>query len=228
MRVNNVVLVHGAFVDGSGWEPVYKLLTAQGYQVHIVQHPTTSLAADVAATKAVLDLQDGPVVLVGHSYGGVVITEVGHHPKVARLVYLAAFAPDSGESVQKLCAMPLPGAPLPPMLAPVRGFLRLDQAKFAYAYAADLQAERAAFLASAQQPLGLDAFTGEVSMPAWRSRPSWYLVASEDNMIAPLAQQLMAQRAGATVAEARSSHAVHESHPHAVAALIDRAACYLR
>lgn len=223
-RVNNVVLVHGGFVDGGGWEPVYKLLKARGYNVSIVQNPTTSLAADVAATKAVLDAQSGPVVLVGHSYGGVVISEAGNDPKVSRLVYIAAFAPDKGESVKSLIANPVPGAPVPPILPPVNGFLMLDKAKFAAAFAGDVPAERAAFLANAQVPWGVDALTGEVSSAAWRAKPSWYLVATDDKMIPPEAQRGMSKRAGATVVETRGSHAVYESKPAAVAALIEKAA----
>lgn len=224
MRANNVVLVHGAFVDGSGWQPVYQLLKVKGYQVQVAQLPSLSLEADVAATRALLDLQDGPALLVGHCYGGVVITEAGRHPKVTRLVYIAAFAPDCGESVQTLGASPLPEAPLPPLLAPARGLLRLDHGQFAAAYAADLPAARAAFLAGAQRPLGMDAFTGMVGEPAWRGKSSWYLVARDDRMIAPAEQRRMARRAGATIAETAGSHALHESQPEAVAALIERAA----
>ncbi|MGY2488555.1 alpha/beta fold hydrolase [Cupriavidus sp. CP313] len=223
-RVNNVVLVHGGFVDGGGWEAVYKLMKAKGYNVSVVQNPTTSLAADVAATKAVVDAQDGPVVLVGHSYGGVVITEAGNDAKVSRLVYIAAFAPDQGESVQKLIANPAPGAPVPPILPPVNGFLMLDKAKFAAAFAGDVKAERAAFLANAQVPWGVEALAGEVTSPAWRAKPSWYLVAKNDKMIPPDAQRAMSKRAGATVVESPGSHAVYESKPAAVAALIEKAA----
>lgn len=223
-RVNNVVLVHGGFVDGGGWEPVYKLLTAKGYNVSIVQNPTTSLAADLAATKAVLDAQDGPVVLVGHSYGGVVISQAGTDAKVSRLVYIAAFAPDKGESVQKLIANPPPGASVPPILPPVNGFLMLDKAKFAAAFAGDVKADRAAFLADAQVPWGVEALAGEVTTPAWHTKPSWYLVAKDDKMIPPDAQRGMSKRAGATVVETPGSHAVYESHPAAVAAIIEKAA----
>jgi pimeloyl-ACP methyl ester carboxylesterase len=223
-RVNNVVLVHGGFVDGGGWEPVYKLLKAKGYNVSIVQNPTTSLAADVAATKAVLDAQDGPVVLVGHSYGGVVISEAGNDSKVSRLVYIAAFAPDSGESVQKLIANPAPGAPVPPILPPVNGFLMLDKSKFAASFAGDVPAERAAFLANAQVPWGVDALGGEVTAAAWRTKPSWYLVATDDKMIPPDAQRGMSKRAGASVVETRASHAVYESKPAVVASIIEKAA----
>jgi pimeloyl-ACP methyl ester carboxylesterase len=223
-RVNNVVLVHGGFVDGSGWQPVYKLLKAKGYNVSIVQNPTTSLAADVAATKAVIDAQDGPVILVGHSYGGVVVTEAGNDPKVARLVYVAAFAPDTGESVQSLIANPAPGAPVPPILPPVNGFLTLDKTKFAASFAGDVAPGRAAFLANSQVPWGVEALQGAVTAASWKSKPSWYLVATEDKMIPPDAQRAMSQRAGAKVVEARGSHAVYESKPSAVAALIEKAA----
>lgn len=222
--VKNVVLVHGGFVDGGGWEAVYKLLKAKGYNVSVVQNPTTTLAADVAATKAVVDAQDGPVVLVGHSYGGAVITEAGSDPKVTRLVYIAAFAPDKGESVQKLIANPPPGASVPPILPPVNGFLMLDKAKFAEAFAGDVKPERAAFLANAQVPWGVEALAGEITTPAWRGKPSWYLVTTHDNMIPPDAQRAMAKRADAMVVETPASHAVYESRPADVAALIEKAA----
>lgn len=222
--MRDVVLVHGAFVDGSGWEAVYRILKAEGYRVHVVQHPAVSLQADVGATRAVIDLLDGPVVLVGQGYGGVVITEAGNHEKVARLVYVAAFVPDSEESVQALCAHPLPGTPIPPMLAPVKGFLRLDHARFAEAMAAGLAPERAAFMASSQRPFGMAAYTGMVGSPAWRSKPSWYLVATGDRMIAPQLQRAMARRAGAVVEEAAGCHVLQESHPSIVAGLIGQAA----
>ena len=153
----NVVLVHGGFVDGSGWEGVYKILKKDGYHVSIVQNPTLSLADDVAATKRILAAQDGPAILVGHSYGGVVITEAGNHPKVAGLVYIAAFAPDKGESVAALIKNPPPGAPVPPILPPQDGFLFLDKAKFAASFAADVEADKAAFMADSQVPWGVDA-----------------------------------------------------------------------
>ncbi len=223
-RINNVVLVHGGFVDGGGWEPVYKLLKAKGYNVSIVQNPTVSFAGDLAATKGVLDAQDGPVVLVGHSYGGAVITEAGNDPKVSRLVYIAAFAPEKGESVKTLTSNPAPGAPVPPILPPVNGFLMLDKTKFASSFAGDLPAERAAFLANAQVPWGLEALAGEITEPAWKSKPSWYLVSTNDKMIPPPVQRIMAKRAGATVAETHSSHAVYESKPSAVASIIEKAA----
>lgn len=222
--IRNIVLVHGAWVDGSGWEAVYQLLTAKGFRVSIVQHPLTSLAADVAATRAVLDRQEGPAVLVGHSYGGAVVTEAGQHPAVARLVYLAAFAPDKGESVQTLVANPPPGAAAPPILPPINGSLLLDRQQFAAAFGADLPPGRAAFLANAQVPWGLEAFGGTVSEAAWKSRPSWYLVATQDRMIPPVAQRHMAERMGAVVQDVRTSHAVYESNPEAVAEFIEQAA----
>ncbi len=220
----SVVLVHGGFVDGSGWEGVYRILRQDGYQVAVVQHPTVSLPGDVAATRMIIEAQDKPVVLVGHSYGGVVITEAGTHPKVKALVYVAAFAPDTGESVSSLIANPPPGAPTPPILPPQDGFLFLDRAKFHAAFAADVDADKAGFMADSQAPWGVEALAGAVTEPAWRSKPSWYLVATEDKMIPPPAQQMMAKRAGATTVEAPGSHAIYVSQPGAVAALIEKAA----
>ena len=219
-----IVLVHGGFVDGSGWEDVYHMLRKQGYPVSIVQHPTTSLADDVAATSRVLDTQPGHVILVGHSYGGVVISEAGNHPKVAGLVYVAAFAPDAGESVASLIKNPPPGAPVPPIVPSGEGYLALDRAKFRESFAADVSAEKAAFMADSQLPWGLAPLEGAVRVPAWKSKPSWYLVATEDRMIPPPAQRLMSKRAGATVVEVAASHSVYVSQARAVADLIDRAA----
>jgi pimeloyl-ACP methyl ester carboxylesterase len=225
LRTNalNVVLVHGGFVDGSGWDGVYKILRKDGYHVAIVQNPTVSLADDVAATKLVLDGLDGPALLVGHSYGGVVVTEAGNHPKVAGLVYIAAFAPDKGESVNELIKNPPPGAPVPPILPPRNGYLFLDKAKFRAFFAADVDEEKAAFMADSQVPWGVEALTGAVSQPAWKSKPSWYLVSTEDKMIPPAAQRLMSKRAGSTVVEEKGSHAIYVSKPQAVAALIQTA-----
>ena len=219
-----IVLVHGGFVDGSGWEGVYQILKKDGYEVSIVQNPTTSLADDVAATKRVIAGQKGPVILVGHSYGGVVVTEAGNDPKVAGLVYIAAFAPDRGESVAALIKDPPPGAPVPPILPPQDGFLALDKAKFAASFAADVSPEKAEFMANSQVPWGVEALTGAVSEPAWRTKPSWYLVATDDRMIPPPAQRQMSARAGANVVEAKGSHAIYVSQPEAVAALIEKAA----
>ena len=222
--VSNVVLVHGGFVDGSGWQPVYDILTGHGYHVSVVQNPTLSLAGDVAATRQVIDAQPGPVVLVGHSYGGVVITEAGTHDQVAALGYIAAFAPDAGESVSTLIADPPSGAPVPPILPPVNGFLLLDREKFHASFAGDLPAGQAAFMADAQVPWGLDALGGTISRPAWRVKPSWYLVTTEDQMIPAPAQRAMSQRAGSKVTEVGASHSVFLSQPAAVAALIEQAA----
>ena len=220
----SIVLVHGGFVDGSGWESVYQALKEDGYSVSVVQNPTSSLADDVAFTKRAIDAQSGRVILVGHSYGGVVITEAGNHPKVAALVYVAAFAPDTGESVSSLIKDPPPGAPVPPILPPQDGYLSLDKGKFAASFAADVDAKRAAFMADSQVPWGVEALTGAISQPAWKSKPSWYLVATDDKMIPVPAQRLMSKRAGSTVVETAGSHAIYVSRPEAVAALIKRAA----
>jgi pimeloyl-ACP methyl ester carboxylesterase len=219
----NVVLVHGGFVDGSGWQAVYNILTKDGYHVSVVQNPTMSLEGDVAATRRVIDAQDGPVVLVGHSYGGAVITEAGNHDQVAALVYISAFAPDKGESVNTLIADPPPGAPVPPILPPKDGLLLLDREKFPASFAGDLPAEQAAFMADSQVPWGVDALGGSITDPAWRTKPSWYLVTTEDRMIPPPAQRAMSGRAGATVVEIGASHSVYVSQPAAVAALIEQA-----
>jgi pimeloyl-ACP methyl ester carboxylesterase len=219
-----IVLVHGGFVDGSGWERVYTLLKKDGYSVAIVQHPTISLADDVATTQRMVQAQHGPVILVGHSYGGVVITEAGNDPQVVGLVYIAAFAPDKGESVSTLLQAPPPGAPVPPILPPQDGYLSLDKAKFPAAFAADVDQDKAAFMADAQVPWGVEALSGTISAPAWKTKPSWYLVATDDRMIPPPAQRLMATRAGATVVEVAGSHAIYVSQPQAVAALIEAAA----
>lgn len=219
-----IALVHGGFVDGSGWEDVYRILRKDGYEVSIVQNPTTSLADDVAATKRVIAELKGPVILVGHSYGGAVITEAGNDPSVAGLVYIAAFAPDRGESVATLIKDPPPGAPVPPILPPQQGFLALDKSKFAASFAADVAAEKAEFMANSQVPWGLDALNGAVTQPAWRGKPSWYLVATDDRMIPPPAQRSMAKRAGSSVVEVKGSHAVYVSQPETVAQLIKKAA----
>jgi len=224
MSVKNVVLVHGGFVDGSGWQGVYDQLAGDGYTVTIVQNPTVLLEEDVMATRWVLDGQDGPVVLVGHSYGGVVISEAGNHPNVAALVYIAAFAPDKGESVETLIADPPPGAPVPPILPPRDGFLLLDREKFADSFAGDLPAQEAAFMADSQVPWGVNALAGQVTEPAWRHKPSWYLVATDDKMIPPPAQRAMSERAGAKVVEASGSHSIYVSQPAEVASLIKDAA----
>jgi len=226
--VHNVVLVHGGFVDGSGWQGVYELLKADGFNVSVVQNQTLSLESDVETTHNVLDTQDGPAILVGHSYGGAVITEAGTHDSVAGLVYIAAFAPDKDESVGTLIADPPPGAPVPPILPPQDGFLFLDREKFAHSFAADVPANTAAFMADSQVPWGVEALNGAVSDPAWRSKPTWYLIATEDRMIPPPAQRAMADRVGATTTELPGSHAIYVSQPAAVANLITQAARSLR
>jgi pimeloyl-ACP methyl ester carboxylesterase len=222
--VKNIVLVHGGFVDGSGWEGVHRILKKDGYTVTIVQNPTISLAGDVAATKQALAALDGPAILVGHSYGGVVITEAGSDAKVAGLVYVAAFAPDKGESVAALIKDPKPGAPVPPILPPQNGFLFLDRAKFAASFAADVSEETAEFMADSQVPWGEEALRGAISEPSWRTKPSWYLVATEDKMIPPDAQRTMSKRAASRTVEVQGSHAVYISQARSVAALIEQAA----
>jgi len=222
--MKNIVLVHGGFVDGSGWQGVYKILKKNGYNVSIVQNPTISLEGDVAVTKRTLEAQDGPAILVGHSYGGAVITEAGTHPKVAGLVYITAFAPDKGESVASLIKDPPPGAPVPPILPPQEGYLFLDKAKFPASFAADVDPEEAAFMADSQVPWGVEALSGTITEPAWNTKPSWYLMVTEDKMIPPVAQRAMAKRAGAAVVEVKGSHAIYVSQPAAVADLIEQAA----
>jgi pimeloyl-ACP methyl ester carboxylesterase len=220
----NILLVHGGFADGSGWRAVYDLLRQDGYHVAVVQNPTLSLAGDAAATRLIIDAQDGPVVLVGHSYGGAVITEAGTDQNVAALVYICAFAPDKDESVNTLLGGFPQDAPQPPILPPKDGFLFLDRDKFHASFAADLPADLAAFMADSQVPWGVDALGGTITDPAWRTRPSWYLVSTEDRMIPPAAQRTMSQRAGSTVTEVAASHSVYVSQPAAVAALIRQAA----
>ena len=222
--MNNIVLVHGGFVDGSGWESVYQILKEDGYNVSIVQNPTISFEDDVAVTRRILAAQDGPAILVGHSYGGAVITEAGNDPKVVGLVYITAFAPDKGESVATLIKDPPPGAPVPPILPPQDGYLFLDRAKFPASFAADVDAEKAAFMADSQVPWGVEALSGKISEPAWRTKPSWYLIVTDDKMIPPDAQRFMSRRAGSTVAEVKGSHAIYVSQPKAVAALVEQAA----
>ena len=222
--MKNIVLVHGGFVDGSGWEGVYSILKKDGYNVSIVQNPTISLKDDVAATKRILAAQDGPAILVGHSYGGAVITEAGNDPKVAGLVYITALAPDKGESVATLIQNPPPGAPAPPIMPPQDGYLFLDRAKLPASFAADVNAEKAAFMADSQVPWGMEALNGKISEPAWKAKPSWYLIVTDDKMIPPDAQRSMSKRAGSTVVEVKGSHAIYVSQPEAVAALVEKAA----
>jgi pimeloyl-ACP methyl ester carboxylesterase len=220
----SVVLVHGGFVDGSGWRAVHDRLTQDGYHVAVVQNPTLSLEGDAAAARLIIDAQDGPVVLAGHSYGGAVITEAGTDPNVAALVYIAAFAPDKDESVNTLLAGFPTDGPQPPILPPREGFLFLDRDKFHASFAGDLPAADAAFMADSQVPWGVDALGGAITDPAWRARPSWYLLTTQDRMIPPPAQHAMSERAGATTIEVAASHSVYLSQPAAVAGLIKQAA----
>ena len=223
-RINTIVLVHGGFVDGSGWRGVYDILKDDGFIVSVVQNSTLSLKGDAAITKLALDEQTGPVVLVGHSYGGAVITEAGTHPKVERLVYITAFAPDKGESVNALIANPPPGAPVPPILPPRDGYFFLDRSKFAASFAGDIDSKDADFMANSQVPWGLDAVGGQITDPAWRAKPSWYLLVTDDRMIPLPAQRFMCERAGSKTMQVPGSHAIYVSNPAAVATLIKAAA----
>jgi pimeloyl-ACP methyl ester carboxylesterase len=218
------VLVHGAFVDGSGWRAVYDLLTHDGYPVAVVQNPTVSLQDDAAATRLIIDRQAGPIVLVGHSYGGAVITEVGTHSKVAALVYISAFAPDTGESVNTLIGRFPAETPQMPELPPRDGFIFQDPARFHASFGADLPADLAAFMADSESPWGTNAAGGTITDPAWRSKPSWYLIATRDQEIPPAAQRAMSLRAGSTVLELAATHAVYITQPAPVAGLIKQAA----
>jgi pimeloyl-ACP methyl ester carboxylesterase len=222
--IKNVVLVHGGFVDGSGWRGVYDILKRDGFDVRIVQNPTISLQGDVAATKLIIDQMPGDVILVGHSYGGAVITEAGTHPKVAGLVYITAFAPDAGESVNTIIASAPPGAPVPPILPPSEGYLFLDRAKMPAAFAGDVDAATAGFMADSQVPWGLDALGQQITTPAWKTKPSWYLLVTDDKMIPLPAQQFMSKRAGSTTKQVSGSHAIYVSNADAVASLIAMAA----
>jgi pimeloyl-ACP methyl ester carboxylesterase len=220
----NIVLVHGAWADGSGWEGVYWLLKKDGYNVSIVQNPLTSFAEDVGAARRVVDTQDGPVIIVGHSYGGAVITEAGNDPKVVGLVYIAAFAPDKGESALSIFKAAPPITPVQPVLPPQDGFLFLDREKMPASFAGDVDAKKAQFMADSQNPFNVGAFSGAITEPAWRTKPSWYLVATDDKMIPPDTQRSMSKRAGSTVVEVKGSHAIYVSQPEAVARLIEEAA----
>lgn len=219
----NVVLVHGAFADGSGWRGVYDRLTAKGYKVSIVQNPLTSLADDVAATRRVLARQDGPTILVGHSYGGTVITEAGNDPKVAGLVYVAALAPDAGESTGDQFGEipPPPGFVIEPQSD---GFGFVNLAKFKAGFAADIDDADAAFMRDSQVPIAMSAFGDKVTKAAWRVKPSWFVVATEDGAIDPKLLRKTATRIGAEAVEIKGSHVVFLSRPQAVADVIDKAA----
>ena len=220
-----IVLVHGGFADGAGWRGVYDLLK-DDYSVKIVQEPNLSHQGDVEATKMITGAQSGLVILVGHSYGGAVITEAGNAPEVAALVYIAAFAPDQGESVEAILGTFPPGEPNAgdAILPPQDGFLFLDREKFHDQFAGDVSADEAAFMADSQVPWGVEALGGTIGEAAWRSKPSWYLVSTEDKMIPPATQRSMSERAGATVEEASGSHSIYVSRPDVVAALIKKAA----
>jgi pimeloyl-ACP methyl ester carboxylesterase len=215
-----IVLVHGAFVDGSGWAGLHRILRDDGYPVIVVQNPTNSLADDVAVTRRAIAAAESNVVLVGHSYGGVVITEAGGDPKVSALVYIAAFAPDQGESVSSLNANAPPGAPPLPILPPVDGYLILDKTKFPAIFAADVEPDTARFMADAQVPWSVQALEGKVSSPAWKTKQSWFLIPQDDKVIPPAAQRAMAGRAHATIREIPGSHAVYVANPKAIAELI--------
>ncbi|HET7002177.1 MAG TPA: alpha/beta hydrolase [Puia sp.] len=225
-RINNIVLVHGAFADGSGWEGVYKILTKKGYNVSVVANPNTSLADDVDATKRTLARQKGPVVLVGHSYGGAVITEAGNTDNVAGLVYVAAFAPDAGETLIALLPT-LPPAPNSGVGAPENGYFWYDKAKFHKGFCAELSEEKAAFMYDSQVPNGIPTFATPISKAAWRSKPSWFVVATQDETIPPDAERNFAKRAGSKVTEIKGCHVVFMSHPEEVAAVIEAAASEL-
>jgi len=223
-RVKNVVIVHGAFVDASGWEDVYQILKKDGYQVTLVQNPLTSLEDDAAATARALGKQDGPAILVGHSWGGVVISRAGNSPKVAALVYVAAFVPAVGESVIALLqsAPPLPvNGILPP---DDKGLIYFDKSKFRECFAADLSEGKSSFMADAQAPIALKSFVSPLTQAAWKTKPSFAIVASEDKSINPDLERTMYKRSGAAVTEIKASHAVYISQPKAVAAVIEKAA----
>src|SRR6202047_1460874 len=221
-HIKNVVLVHGAFADGSGWEPVANLLKNDGYKVSVVQHPETSDAEYQKYTKAAIDAMDGPVVLVGHSYGGSVITEAGNHPKVAGLCYIAAFALDEGESCASIeQALPQASKAFKP---DSNGNWWIDQEHFAADFAADIPPEKAAFMALSQVPISTDLFTHKVTNPAWRTKPTWYMVATADRSINPDQERMMAKRANAKTVEVKSSHVAYMSHAKETAKLIEEAA----
>jgi pimeloyl-ACP methyl ester carboxylesterase len=224
-QIKNVVLVHGAFADGSGWEPVAQILIKGGYKVSVVQHPETSYADDQKYTKAAIDAMGGPVVLVGHSYGGSVITEAGNHPNVKALVYIAAFALDTGESCASIeAAVPQASKAFK---ADSNGNWWIEQEHFAADFAADLPKDQAQFMAISQVPISTDAFTHKVTNPAWKTRPTWYMVATEDRSINPEQERMMAKRARATTVEVKASHVAYMSHPKESAKLIEEAATFV-
>ena len=220
----SIVLVHGAFVDASGWKAVYDKLTGDGYEVLLVQNPTVTLDGDVFATRQVIARATKPVILVGHSYGGAVITAAGVDPKVASLVYLAAYAPDAGESAFDVASKPHAGEPSAPLLPPQDGFLLVEQSKFPTAFAADVDPSLTTFMAAAQVPWGLAAVQTKITNPAWKQKPAYFMLTTQDHMIPPVLQRAGAKRAGAQLREIESSHAVMLSHPDEVVGFIEAAA----
>jgi pimeloyl-ACP methyl ester carboxylesterase len=223
--VHNIVLVHGAFVDGSGWRPVYDILVRDGYRVSIVQEPLTGLADDVAATRRVLDRLDGPAILVGHSYGGAIITEAGADPHVAGLVYIAAHAPDEGET-ETGNGKRFPALGRTAIVPVANGYVWIDPARYHAEFAADLSAAEADFEARSQGVTAAQVFATPITAPAWKTKPSWYMVAGADHIISPDLERMYAARAHSRkVVEAPgASHSVYRSHPAEVAALIEMAA----
>ena len=222
-RVRNIVLVHGAFADGSGWLGVYRILKDRGYNVIVVGHANLGMEEDVAVTQRALNRIKGPVILVGHSYGGAIITQAGMSPNVAGLVYVSAFAPDKGETLGAIAAAAEPD-PLAGFLPPEEGFIWYDKEKFQCGFCADVPDDLAKFMADSQIPLAASAFGYVHSEPAWRYKPSWYCVATQDHSIQPDTERFFAQRMGAKVAEIDGSHVIYLSHPYIVADVIDEAA----
>jgi pimeloyl-ACP methyl ester carboxylesterase len=222
-QVKNIVLVHGAWGDVSGWEGVYKILVAKGFHVDVVSNSDLSLADDAASVKAVLARQTGPVILVGHSYGGAIITEAGDTSNVVALVYVSAFAPDAGESLLSL-AKAGPPNPDAGFMPPAQGLIWYDIAKFHRDFCPDLPDAQADFMAHSQTPIGLAAFAAPLTTAAWKTKPSWFIVSSEDRMIPPDAERFMAKRARSKVTEIKASHVAFISHPKEVAAVIEEAA----
>ncbi|MBB4841292.1 pimeloyl-ACP methyl ester carboxylesterase [Sphingomonas kyeonggiensis] len=223
-----IVLVHGAFVDASGWKAVYDILTGDGYEVLIVQNPTITLEGDVAATKRVIAGATRPVLLVGHSYGGAVITEAGVDPKVKSLAYIAAFAPDVGESVFELATRAVPGESGPPLLPPNDGFIIVDPVKFPTSFAPDVDPAITRFMAAAQVPWGLGAVQPKLTVAAWRNKPASFMLTTDDRMVSPVTQRFMATRANANLVEIKSSHAVMLSHPRDVALFLEKTAAAIK
>lgn len=221
--VKNIVLVHGAFADGSGWKKLYEILKQKGYRVSVVGNPNTGLDEDVAATKRVLDRQDGPSILVGHSYGGGVITAAGNLPSVAGLVYISAFAPDEGETLGELLGS-YPTDPKSGILPPADGFIWYDTEKFHSGFCQDIPEEEASFMADSQVPVALSALIQKFTDVAWKTKPTWYIVAKQDHTIPPDLERFMGKRTGGKVSEIDGSHLIFISHAEEVAAIIESAA----